>query len=95
MKLNETMENLPVKYQQFPVRDYDDLTPEEKELALEIIFDFIKTDEQERASTEGVKPFRYRRNSPAVLEYLRDTKWRWNKEDEYDDWKFEWTTGYF
>lgn len=95
MKLYATMEDLPVKYQQFPIRDYADLTPEEKELALEIIFKFIKDDEAERAATMGEKPFRYRRSSSAVTAYLESTRWRWYQEDEYDDWEFEWTTGFY
>lgn len=95
MKLTERMENLPSKYQNFPIREYKDLTPEEKELAATIIVKFINRMAKEEIVQEGAKLHKYTRKSPYVLEYLQDTRWRWTKDEYDDEWVFEWTTGYY
>ena len=95
-KLEKRIQELSITCRYLPIRDYQDLTDEEKAIALEIIFDEIREDEKEWAKTEDRKPYRYRKNSPYILQRLNDTKWRWIENEDYPDWWiFEYTTGFY
>lgn len=90
MKLQEKMYDLPIRYQNLGKRNFSELLPEEKTLAIHIITSDLNNDEAEAAATEGRKPRFYNRNSSLVKEYANEHKWEWVLDDYLlDGWCLE------